>query len=84
MASSKPKVIRLHNEDNTQEWVVPVRDRLPDLNLDIEDKYSVEISLLLFLDMAEAAYGMLPVIKEPEDEPDDRTVNDIVNGGWTE
>lgn len=84
MPKGKQKVIRLQNEDHTQEWVVPVKDRLPDLNLDIEDKYSVEISLLLFLDLCERAYDMLPVVREPEDEPDDRTVGDIVNGGWTE
>lgn len=54
------RMIRLRNDEGNYETDVVVKDKYPDWEIDVEGKYVVEVSIELFLALAETQ-GLVPV-----------------------
>lgn len=61
------KGVVFRNKEGSQEVVVPVIDKMPDIDLDVEGKWVVEVSFPLFIELA-AGQGLYPVAKEADSE----------------
>lgn len=55
---------------------IPVKDVMPDLEMDVEGKFVVEVSLKFFIDLMRA-WGFYPIEAEKKGE---RSIAEIVNG----
>lgn len=63
------KGVVFRNADGSQEVTIPVIDKFPGLDLDVDGKWVVEVSLPLFIQLA-AHEGLTPVMKEVVDAED--------------
>ena len=61
------KAVVFRNEAGNQEYRIPVIDKFPDLDLDVDGKWVIEVSLPLFVEMA-SHMGLFPVKKDGEED----------------